>query len=163
MKTIEFKGRSYPGLQAEGYAAQYAFPFARKFCVGKGYDIGCHKLDWVFDDATPIDLDFKDPWHADHLPEGQVDYIFSSHCLEHVPDWVATLNYWKTKVRSGGIIFMYLPHFDQEYWRPWNNRKHMHVLTKEMLDGYFEDMHFKQWFVTDGYDLNHAFYAVAEV
>ena len=54
----------------------------------------------VFPGSTPIDLDFDDPYHADNLPDGEVDYIFSSHCLEHVPDWAGTFyigqrnSYW---------------------------------------------------------------------
>ena len=33
MNLIEFNGKKYPSFQAEGFAAQYIFPFARKFWI----------------------------------------------------------------------------------------------------------------------------------
>ena len=113
MQVIEFKGHPYPEFQSQGNASQFAIPFAKYFCKGNGYDIGCMKPEWAFPGAMPIDVDFNDPYHADHLPEAQVDYIFSSHCLEHVPDWVSTLIYWTEKIKSGGVLFLYLPHYDK--------------------------------------------------
>ena len=93
MQVVEYRGDVYPQFQTVGNASQFAIPFAKHVCNGKGYDIGCMKPEWAFPGATPIDLDFDDPWHADNLPPVPVDYIFSSHCLEHVPDWVETMNY----------------------------------------------------------------------
>ena len=104
MQIIEFKGEKYPGFQAFGNAAQFAIPYANYFCHGAGYDIGCMKKEWSLPGSIPIDLDFDDPYHADNLPDGQVDYIFSSHCLEHVDDWAGTLLYWTEKLNDGGIL-----------------------------------------------------------
>ena len=48
-----------------------------------------------FPNSVPIDLSFDNEWEANNLPPNvEPDYIFSSHCLEHVPDWVATMDYW---------------------------------------------------------------------
>ena len=91
MQIIEFKGEKYPGFQAFGNAAQFAIPYAKYFCNGIGYDIGCSKLEWALPDAIPVDLEFETPWDANNLPDKKVDYIFSSHCLEHVDDWAGTL------------------------------------------------------------------------
>ena len=159
---VEYKGRKYPELQTIGHAAQFAIPFASYFCKGDGYDIGCNKKEWALPGAQPIDLLFMDKWHAHDLPR-KVDYIFSSHCLEHIEDWVGTLNYWKETIKPGGVLFLYLPHFDQEYWRPWNNRKHIHILRPEDLRLYFESTDWSEYFVTEGFDLNHSFYAVGVV
>lgn len=161
MKTIEYRGDRYPTLQGEGFASQYAFPFAQKFCKGDGFDIGCNRQEWVYPGAQGIDLNFDDGFDAFNLPARQVDYIFSSHCLEHLPDWVGALDYWAEHLKEGGAMFLYLPHFAQKYWRPWNNRKHINVLSPEMLRGYYEDRGYREIFVTEGYDLNHSFYAVA--
>ena len=111
--------------------------------------------------ATPIDLEFDDPWHADHLPPEKVDYIFSSHCLEHVQDWVATLLYWTSAIKSGGALFLYLPHYDQEYWRPWNNRKHRHAFTPEIIVDFMCDVGYTNIFSSQR-DLNHSFIVVGE-
>jgi predicted SAM-dependent methyltransferase len=52
------------------------------------------------------------------LPDELVDYIYSSHCLEHVDNWIETLEYWIKNLKDGGILFLYLPDFSQKYWRP---------------------------------------------
>ena len=106
MQVVEYKGDTYPHFQTIGNASQFAIPFAKHVCSGSGYDIGCMKQEWAFPGATAIDLDFDDPWHADNLPSVQVDYIFSSHCLEHVPDWVETMNYWYECIKPGGTLFL---------------------------------------------------------
>jgi len=159
VKTIEHDGISYPHFQAEGNAAQFAIPFAKHFCSGKGVDIGCMKPEWKFPDAYPIDPEIND-FDAMNIPYDDLDYIFSSHCLEHIPDWVGVLNYWTTKIKDGGVIFLYLPHYSQTYWRPWNNRKHVNILEPKYLNDYFVDKGYTNvW--TSGIDLNNAFYCVA--
>ena len=162
MQVIEYRGKKYPEFQCQGNASQFAIPFAKHVCKGSGYDIGCMKTEWAFPGATPIDLEFDDPWHADNLPPVQVNYIFSSHCLEHVPDWVETMDYWFEHLKDGGTLFLYLPDFSQEYWRPWNNRKHKHVFTPNIIRDYMIDRGYKNVFVS-GVDLNNSFMAVGEL
>ena len=163
MKTIEFNNKKYPHFQAEGNASQFAIPFAKHFCVGEGYDIGCNRAEWSFPGSHPIDLIFQDPWDAYNLPDKQVDYIYSSHCLEHLPDWVKALDYWKTKLKwDGGVLFLYLPHYNQEYWRPWNNRKHTHIFTPEIMTDYMKDRGYSDIFCSDR-DLNDSFMIVGRV
>lgn len=164
MELINFKGKNYPAFQATGNASQFAIPFAKHFCKGIGYDIGCMKAEWAFPGAIPIDLSFNDGYHATNLPKtknGLVDYIFSSHCLEHIDGWVGVLDYWKTNLVHGGIIFLYLPDYSQEYWRPWNNRKHRNIFTPQILEDYFKDRGFVNIFKS-GVDLNNAFMIVAQ-
>lgn len=164
METIIFNGKHYPKLQSEGFASQYAFPFAEKIIKPKGktgYDIGCNRTEWKFAEALPIDPVINPEYDAMNLPPIKVDYIFSSHCLEHLPDWVAAIDYWHTKLQDGGIMFLYLPHPVQEYWLPHNNRKHLHVLFPDMIAKMLTDRGWNNVFVT-GYDLNYSYYAVAE-
>lgn len=158
-KFIKYKGKSYPYYQAKGNAAQFIIPFAKQFCCGSGYDIGCCKPEWAFPGATLIDPVLDPTYDAYNLPEGKVDYIFSSHCLEHLPNWVSALEYWIEKLNSNGALFLYLPHKDQEYWRPWNNRKHIHQLDQEMICSYLKN---NKNIDTDNIfwserDLNHSF------
>ena len=161
MQTLEYKGDLYPEFQAQGNASQFAIPFAKHFCKGVGYDIGCCKKEWSFPGSTPIDLDFDDPYDANNLPAFQVDYIFSSHCLEHVDDWVDTLLYWTKKICNGGVLFLYLPHYDQKYWRPWNNRKHKHVFVPQTIVDFMEENGYTNIFSSQR-DLNHSFIVVGE-
>lgn len=164
MELIEYKERVYPKLQSEGYASRYAFPFAEKLCIGNGMDVGCSKIRWSFPGSLPIDISLSDEWDAMNLPDHKEgwDYIFSSHCLEHLNDWVGALNYWHSKLKPGATLFLYLPDCDhQEYWQPMSNRKHCNWLRPDMLKKYFEFGGWKNIFVT-GHDLNYSFYAVAE-
>lgn len=174
IEVIEFKEGVYPKFQSEGFASQFAFPFAQKVCKGVGFDIGCNRELWQFPGSFPVDpiingfdaMDLpsielvKRIYDKEIHPSG-VDYIFSSHCLEHIPDWVSVLNYWKTKLRSGGVLFLYLPHPDQEYWLPWNNRKHVNILYPQDIEKYLKDNGFKSVFVS-GKDLNCSYMAMAE-
>lgn len=159
METIEYKGQLYPKLQSVGNASQFAIPFAQHFCKGIGYDIGCNRIEWSLPGSIPIDIAFDDPYEAYNLPEQSVDYIYSSHCLEHLTDWVAALDYWTSKIKPGGTLFLYLPHYDQVYWRPWHNRKHRHVLTPQIIKDYMQDTGYDPIFVSEK-DLNHSFMVV---
>jgi len=156
MKIIEFKNKKYPYFQTIGNASQFAIPFAKHICLGRGYDIGCMKKEWAFPGAIPIDLIFDDEFDAYNLPEGEMDYIFSSHCLEHLHDWVKAMNYWYDKLKVGGNLFLYLPHYSQEYWRPWNNKKHIHVFTPEIISDYMKDKGYYNIFYSER-DLNNSF------
>jgi len=158
-ETIMHDGNHYPLFQAQGNASQFAIPFAKHLCKGEGLDIGCMKKEWSFPGSHAIDLDFDDEWEAMNLPEKKYDYIFSSHCLEHLTDWVGVLNYWTDHLKNDGCLFLYLPHYSQTYWRPWNNRKHVNILTPKYLQDYMEAKDFKHIWTT-GPDLNNAFYAV---
>lgn len=161
-EMISFNGKHYPKLQAEGNAMQYAIPFFKKLIPeGKtGYDIGCNREEWKFPGAIAIDPLLTPKYDAYNLPAMNVDYIVSSHCLEHLPDWVGAIDYWRTKLHNGGLLALYLPHPVQEYWLPHNNRKHLHVLFPDMIAKYLNDREWKDVFIT-GYDLNCSYYAIA--
>lgn len=162
MELIEYKGKKYPKFQQEGYAAQFIFPFASKFCKGSGFDIGCSRKQWSYPGSIPIDVEFEDEYDAYKLPDHvEPDYIFSSHCLEHLPNWVDALDYWIGKIKVGGVLFLYLPDYSQEYWRPWNNKKHIHSFEPHVIRDFLEDRNMKNILVS-GIDLNNSFCIVCE-
>lgn len=164
MNTIKFNGINYPELQSQGFAAQYASPFAKKILKGEGYDIGCNRLEWAYPTAKPIDPVLDPKYDAMNLPDGEVDYIFSSHMAEHfVGNFANLFDYWRSKLKIGGVLFLYLPNYDyQEYWRCWNHRKHIHCFTPKILKDYLSAGGWDNIFVTEGADLNASFYAVAQ-
>jgi len=163
---FSYKGREYLNIQREGFASQYCFPFAKAVCKGEGLDIGCMKKEWALPDSIPIDISFNDGFHAMNLPNtGNMngmrwDYIFSSHCIEHIPDWVRVLDYWWDNIKDGGCIFLYLPDYSQEYWRPFNNTKHVNVMQPEVIKDYFNHKEANKVFVS-GVDLYNSFTVVA--
>ena len=164
MSFIEFKNKKYPLCTAGGNAAQFIIPYAKYFCIGEGYDIGCAKKEWALPGAIPIDIAFNDGYDAYRLPDKKIDYIFSSHCLEHLEDWIYALEYWIYNLKVGGNLLLYLPHYNQEYWRPWNNRKHYHVFTEQILRDFFvqhKDI-CKDTLIITGPDLNYSFAVYAK-
>jgi SAM-dependent methyltransferase len=160
IETVQYKGILYPKFQTKGYAAKYAIPFAQEVCIGKGVDIGCNREDWKFPGAYAVDPILNE-YTANDFPFDNLDYIFSSHCLEHLYDWVSILDYWKTKLKPEGVLFMYLPDYSQEYWRPWNNRKHINIFSKDIIVDYLKDRSYTKIFCS-GVDLYNAFMVIAQ-
>ena len=154
--TVKFGSDIYPSFQTNGNAARFVMPFAKEVLYGEGLDIGGGNENWKFPGARLIDLTVGDGFHATSLPDQQYDYIFSSHCLEHLPDWVGVLDYWSTRIKTGGVMFLYLPHYSQKYWRPWSNRKHVNILQPQYLKDYFEARGWSNVFVSER-DLYNSF------
>jgi SAM-dependent methyltransferase len=136
---FEYKGSLYPEYLRNGNACQFIVPVAQQFCKGRGLDVGAGK--WPFPGSIPVEL--KDGGDAMALPAGEFDYLFSSHCLEHLPNPVAALEHWKTKIKPGGALFLYLPSPEQKYWLPQNCRKHLHSWWPSQMQQLVEDIGFR--------------------
>lgn len=160
MELINYKNKIYPKFQSVGYASQFAIPYAKHFCKGIGIDVGCNKEEWKFPGAYAVDPVITD-YDALNFPYDNLDYIFSSHCLEHLYDWVDVLNYWTLKLKNGGVLFLYLPDYSQEYWKPWNNRKHLNIFTPQIISDYMNDNGYHNIF-SSTVDLNNSFMVVGE-
>lgn len=162
ISEIEYKKNKYPKFQAEGNAAQFAIPYAKHVCLGKGVDVGCNRIEWSFPGSIAVDPVINE-FDALNFPEeaSALDYIFSSHCLEHLPNWVDVLDYWTTRLKLGGVLFLYLPDYSQVYWRPWNNRKHLNIFTADIIADYLSDRGYIKVYKS-GVDLNNAFMVVGE-
>lgn len=152
---FDYLGKKYPEYIKHGNACKFIQPIAEQFCKGTGLDVGAGK--WPLGNATPVDLDRGGD--AMGLPRGSYDYIFSSHCLEHLQNPVAALEHWKSRLRAGGTLFLYLPHPDMEYWLPQRNRKHLHIWYPEQIAKLLDDMGFVNVLVSER-DLAWSFAAV---
>jgi len=150
--TFRYKGKLYPEHLKEGNAMQFIKPMADKFCKGEGIDIGAGHWPYC---ADYVDNNKKDA----HNFKGEYDYIFSSHCLEHLADPISVLIYWKSKIKAGGVLFLYLPHPDMGYWLPQNNRKHLHTWYPVEMANILRDLGFKDVIYSER-DLNWSFAVV---
>lgn len=84
--------------------------------VGKGLDVGAGD-----DPFRPVSGECR-PWDrklgdgdASTLPgiaKDSLDYLYSSHCLEHLADPVKTLVRWTEVIRPGGYLYLVVPDFD---------------------------------------------------
>lgn len=120
----DFKGQRYPAYITKGNASSFILPFAKEFCKGKGLDIGGGR--YPFPGATNIDI--KVGRDAMSIPTGPHDFIFSSHCLEHLEDPAGALYRWTDQLKDEGVLFLYLPHPDAVLWWPEHNPAHLHIL-----------------------------------
>jgi O-methyltransferase len=112
-----YKGEFYPDYLTVGGAGHAIFDKALKFCSGNGVDIGAGL--WPLPGAKPVDV-----WRGPGLglsigavEDGTLDYVFSSHCLEHIEDWKEALQSWTAKLKLGGVLFLYLPHPKCAIWQ----------------------------------------------
>lgn len=135
---FQYRGQFYPEALKHGNACQFIVPMAAQFCVGRGFDVGAGK--WPLPGALPIDVANGDD--AMRLPPGECDYVFSSHCLEHLVNPIAALEHWRSRLKPGGVLFLYLPHPDMPYWRPQTCRKHLHSWRPEDMAQIVRDLGF---------------------
>lgn len=132
----EYEGAMYPEYLRNGNACRFILPIASEFCQGLGVDIGCG--DWPLPGALPIEI--KNGSDAMSFGGKDLDYCFSSHCLEHLVDPVGALMHWITALKPGGVLFVYLPHSDMRYWRPTRNRKHLHIWEPAQMAETFREL-----------------------
>jgi SAM-dependent methyltransferase len=135
----EYDGKLYPDYLKTGNACKHIANTAYHFCTGVGLDVGAGK--WPLCGAYPVEL--KHGGDAYNLPMGEYDYVFSSHCLEHLADPVGALNHWKTRIKPGGVLFLYLPHPDMTYWKPQHCLKHLHSWRPSDMAEIVRDLGFK--------------------
>lgn len=139
MNLFEYNGALYPEYLKTGNAMQHIAATAAHFCKGRGFDIGAGK--WPLSGAIPVDI--GGGTDAFHLPAGDdLDYIFSSHCLEHLDNPVRAIEGWQKRLRPGGVLFLYLPHPDMRYWQPQFCRKHLHTWLPVQMSTLLEDLGF---------------------
>jgi SAM-dependent methyltransferase len=142
-RFFTYRGQLYPDYIRRWRAGRFVFEFGKEFCHGNGLDIGGDPdRDCVFPGAKPINITIDDQYDAYSLPSGEYDYIFSSQTLEHLPDPVSAIEHWKDRLRPGGTLFLYLPHPDMGYWRPWNNLKHKHLFYPKDIHEMLESLGF---------------------
>lgn len=75
------------------------------------YNRQSHNAYWHDDFAVNVIAD------AAALPfkDRTMDYVLSSHVVEHLFDPIAAINEWLRVIRSGGYVFMIIPHKDRIY------------------------------------------------
>ena len=81
IETINFKNNTYPKFQAEGNASQFAIPFAKHVCKGKGIDVGCNRNEWAFPGAYPIDPVINE-YDALNFPYDELAKYYSTQIIK---------------------------------------------------------------------------------
>ncbi|KKL79895.1 hypothetical protein LCGC14_2010250 [marine sediment metagenome] len=114
-------GKTWPPYLFHGNATEYIKDKALTFCKGDGIDFGAGA--WCLPGAIPVDQSTY--FGIEDFDPESLDYVYSSHCLEHIRAWKATLEELVSKLKPTGIIFLYLPHeispwtcFRKHKWTP---------------------------------------------
>jgi|SRR6266508_1148178 len=156
-----YRHRFYPDYLTEGAASGAILREALKFCRGRGVDVGAGF--WPLPGAIPIDLE-RGPGagrSVNEFAEGSLDYVFSSHCLEHIENWREALEEWASKVRVDGVLFLYLPHPDCAIWLPGSpfvGNGHKWSPTPEVIKQAITELSFRVVASDDGPDVMQSFY-----
>ncbi len=132
----QYRGELFPAYLNNGNAISYIKEKALLYCRGRGLDIGAGK--WPLDGAIPVDnTKEQNAYKLDNFTDGSLDFVFSSHCLEHLDQWKKALQLWISKLKPGGILFLYLPHKSQKLWlpgAPWVGHTHRWVPAWEVIN-----------------------------
>lgn len=114
--------------------------FARRFFVGDGLDVG-GKPDplMLYGEFFPLmrsvrtwDLEDGDAQHLEGVADACVDFVHSSHCLEHLVDPREGLANWVRVVRPGGHLVIVVPDedmYEQGTFPSTFNRDHKWTFT----------------------------------
>lgn len=102
-----------------------------RFLVGQGIDIGCGD-DPVTSDCVKWDRPMGDAHSLPGLSPQQFDWVYSSHCLEHLREPWRALHRWWEVLRVGGFLLVVVPDedlYEQGQWPSLFNVDHKWTFT----------------------------------
>lgn len=109
--------------------------FATRYFVGQGLDVGGGGDTLaLFQEFFPLarsisryDLENGDAQLLKNVDDGAFDFLYSSHCLEHMRDARVALGNWLRVVKSGGHLVVQVPDedlYEQGHWPSRYNPDH---------------------------------------
>jgi SAM-dependent methyltransferase len=114
--------------------------FVRKYFRGRGVDIGGKPDPLIlYTEFFPLltevktwDLEDGDAQKMEGVADESYDFVFSSHCLEHLHDPVEAIRNWLRIVKADGYIVFALPEedlYEQGVFPSTFNRDHKNTFT----------------------------------
>lgn len=148
----------YPEYLKSGNAMTHVKEHALNWCQGKGVDIGAGI--WPFPGARGIENSLKENAYSLNCEDESLDFIFSSHLMEHLEHPKKAANEWSRVLRKGGTLFLYQPHPACQMWQPKNLKYHLWIPTSKDLIELFCSMGFEAVTHTDIPDIYFSYYVV---
>jgi ADP-heptose:LPS heptosyltransferase/predicted SAM-dependent methyltransferase len=110
-------------IDSTGQELAKIYPLIVPYTRGKGIDIGSGQARWfghwmTLDSGKDYQGKRVADFHVDGsqpLPmfaDGCMDFVISSHFVEHCADWAAAVREWWRLVKPGGYLTLYWPHPD---------------------------------------------------
>ncbi len=105
-----------------------------KYLVGRGLDVGCGPDPLTAPQATvdPWDLGEGDGEVLSPVKDGTYDFVYSSHCLEHLRSVETALSNWARALKAGGALYVVVPDFtlyEKETFPSRYNSDHKHTFS----------------------------------
>mgnify|MGYP001544673260 CR=1 FL=1 len=107
--------------------------YFEKYLIGNGIDIGCGS-DKLFNPVPMIhfncrgwDVTDGDAQYMRGVEEHTYDFVYSSHCLEHMHNPTVALENWWRILKPGGYLFVAVPDaelYEQGVWPSLGNGDH---------------------------------------
>lgn len=113
----------YPDYLKFGAALEAVKPLAAKHCKGNGVDVGAGR--WPLPGSRAVENNTAENAYTLNESDDSLDYVFSSHTLEHLDRPWEALTEWTRVLKPGGTLFLYLPHPACEMWLTKNLRFHL--------------------------------------
>lgn len=155
------------------------------FLRGEGIDIGCGN-DPILPTAMPFDRAHGDANEITRFVSRKFDYVFSSHCLEHMLDPQYAIKQWWSLVKDGGVLFLIVPDedlYEQGFWPSRFNPDHKWTFTiakqkswsrvsinlfdlvrtlpqAEILDIKLQDQGYRRYLLSNGYRVGSTAYRI---
>jgi len=122
-----------------------------KYCRGFGIDIGCGYQ--PFPSASGVDIQtecikfmqqvgtvhyVRDAIDLYGIGPATQDFVFSSHCLEHLVDWRDAISEWTRVLKPQGYLVLYLPHKSWEKYLAINEPEHRHDFDFDVI---YQELH----------------------
>lgn len=111
-----------------------------KYLVGRGIDIGCGNdpLRAPRASVDTWDLADGDAEELRGIEDGTYDFVYSSHCLEHLRSIDATLKNWTRVLKPGGFLYVAVPDYtlyEKEGFPSRFNSDHKHTFSLRLTRG----------------------------
>lgn len=109
--------RNVGGESRKTYLEKLSNGFFLKYMWGNGLDIGFSGYEpnvvSILAGAIGVDKDYPG-YDGKTLPfsDNSQQFVYSSHCLEHIADYEQAIKEWFRVVKSGGYIITVVPHRD---------------------------------------------------
>jgi SAM-dependent methyltransferase len=152
---------------------------------GEGIDIGCG-TDPVFPDVTQFDVAQGDANQVSRHVDRLFDFVYASHCLEHMVDPRLAIEEWWRLVKPGGVLFFIVPDedlYEQGFWPSRFNADHKWTFTiskqaswspvsinlfdlvrtlpgSEIVDIRLQDAGYQRHLLSSGYRVGSAMYRI---
>jgi FkbM family methyltransferase len=101
----------------------------KKYLFGSGIDIGggYDTLQTPHGTVRSWDIKDGDAVYMHNVPDNSYDFVYSSHCLEHLTDVLSALKNWVRILKTGGYLFVAVPDwelYEQKNWPSKFNTDH---------------------------------------